>query len=363
MGPKLLNAYKTSHIRLAANILKKGGLVAFPTETVYGLGADALNAKAVCRIFEVKKRPAFDPLIVHVSDPKEAMKLWKETPSVAVRLMKKFWPGPLTLVLPKSKLIPDVVTAGFSTVAVRMPDHSAALSLIRALGHPIAAPSANTFGFMSPTSAQDVREDLGKAIEGVLDGGNTKIGVESTVLKIEKGRGILLRPGGITVEEIREVIRVEKNIPQKKERHGSPGLLTSHYAPRHAPLFLMDQLFQKELEAYLKALDRKRSPLPRIGLLSMRPKKSNSGFYAVRALSRRGDLYEAASNLFQAMRKLDKMSLAIILAETVPTHGIGLAILDRLKKASGGKTASKDLLNKIRKGTYGTDSKKSHNGL
>lgn len=286
--------------------------MAFPTETVYGLGADALNPEAVCRIFEAKKRPRFDPLIVHVASPEQAAMLWESVDSAAWRLIKKFWPGPLTLVLPKSSLVPDIVTAGLPTVAVRMPAHRTALDLIRALGRPIAAPSANLFGRTSPTTASDVREDLGNKVEMVLDGGPCRVGVESTVVAVEKGEGILLRPGGISLEELRKVLPVTSGTPGRR-RAAAPGFLKSHYAPR-TPMVLLDHA-----GAFVKA-----HPNRRVGLLS-HPR----------------DLRKAASRLFQAVRKLDKMKLDLIVTEPVPSRGLGLAIMDRLKKACGGNAGRK----------------------
>ena len=298
-------------MRHAATILRRGGLVAFPTETVYGLGADAFNPKAVCRIFEAKKRPRFDPLIVHVASPEQAAVLWERMDPTASLLIKKFWPGPLTIVLPKSSMVPDLVTAGLPTVAVRMPAHPVALDLIRALGRPIAAPSANLFGRTSPTTAADVREDLGDKIDFVLDGGPCRVGVESTVVAIEKGRGFLLRPGGVSLEDLKKVIPMASKI--RGRRLAAPGFLKSHYAPR-TPMVLLSgaRLFVKKKKT------------ARLGLLS-HPK----------------DLRVAASKLFQAIRKLDKMKLDLIVAETVPQGGIGLAILDRLKKACGGNAGRK----------------------
>ncbi|MBI3253019.1 MAG: threonylcarbamoyl-AMP synthase [Candidatus Omnitrophica bacterium] len=309
---KIIPADKASSLSRAARILRRGGLVAFPTETVYGLGADASNPRAVARIFEVKKRPSFDPLIVHVASIQEAKRLWKKTPALAEKLMKKFWPGPLTLVLPKSGKVPDIVTAGLPTVAVRCPRHPAALALIRALGRPIAAPSANPFGRTSPTAARAVFEDLGKKIDLILDGGPAAVGVESTVVKIGRGRGTLLRPGGISLEELRKILPVSFKKKKTRGTFESPGLPESHYAPR-TPLFLW------------------RGPVagpprsPRVGVLSPA------------VLSPRGDLREVASKLFQTMRELDKMRLDRIVALPVPEKGLGLAIMDRLRRASAGK--------------------------
>src|SRR3989338_5562033 len=207
---KIVNAKDDAQIRIAAKILSEGGVVAFPTETVYGLGADVFNEKAVCKLFEIKKRPSFDPLIVHVSDPAEASLLWTDIPPLASQLIRYFWPGPLTLVLPKKAAVPDVVTSGLPTVAVRMPKNDAALALIRALGHPIAAPSANLFGYTSPTLASHVWEDLGENVDLVLDGGEASVGVESTVVKISPDGCTLLRPGAVTQEEMEKITRFKK---------------------------------------------------------------------------------------------------------------------------------------------------------
>ena len=191
---KVYPASNDESIGHAADILKKGGLVAFPTETVYGLGADAGNYEAVCKIFEVKKRPVFDPLIVHVSSVAQARSLWSKVPKVCETLMEKFWPGPLTLVLPKSEQVLDLVTSGLPTVAVRMPKHEAALKLIKVFGKPVAAPSANLFGYTSPTLARHVAEDMGEKVDLILDGGSCAVGVESTVLQVEGEKGVILRP-------------------------------------------------------------------------------------------------------------------------------------------------------------------------
>lgn len=326
-------------IREAARILRDGGLVAFPTETVYGLGADAQNTRAVCRLFEVKKRPAFDPLIVHVTSQEAARPLWKDTPGMALSLMKAFWPGPLTIVLPKSEIIPDVVTAGLPTVAVRMPANEFALSLLREFGRPVAAPSANTFGYTSATTAAAVFEDLGAGIDLILDGGPTQVGVESTVLKIEKERCLLLRPGGITLEELRRITPVSFPKATGESVMESPGLFKSHYAP-WTPLTLMDQpysSFMPDLGERHDARQKKKIPWPRIGLLSFDQQAQHPAIETVEVLSARGDLTEAASNLFHVLRKLDRMNLDLIIAQTVPERGIGWAIMDRLRKASGGK--------------------------
>ncbi|HTL71391.1 MAG TPA: L-threonylcarbamoyladenylate synthase [Candidatus Eisenbacteria bacterium] len=317
----------------AARILKRGGLVAFPTETVYGLGADATNPRAALKIFALKKRPAFDPLIVHALDLRQAMALWKPLPARldadVRRLAAAFWPGPLTIVLPKAPGVPDVVTAGLDTVAVRVPSHPCARRLLARLGRPIAAPSANLFGRTSPTTARMVREDLGGGPGLILDGGRTAVGVESTVIEAGKSGFVLLRPGGVPLERLRKIVRVRPR--SRSGRLSSPGLLKSHYAPR-TPLTLMDRP--------RAAWTRRFGPLARnarVGLLTFGGGAASGGVFAASvSLSRRGDLSEAASELFQAMRKLDRMSLDLIVAERVPERGLGLAVMDRLRRASAG---------------------------
>jgi len=323
----------------AAELLKKGGLVAFPTETVYGLGADALDAKAVCRIFEVKKRPSFDPLIVHVDSPERALGLWSECPDAAKRLMKKFWPGALTLVLPKSSIVPDVVTSGLPTVAVRMPAHPVASALIQRADRPIAAPSANLFGRTSPTTARAVLEDLGNSVEVILDAGPCRLGIESTILKIEpSGKSVLLRPGATPLEEIQEVLGapVGKALASTTE---APGMLETHYAPQ-TKLSILEGTCEEWLEAVARWQGR--FPQSTVGVLLFRPAANVSALRSkttqIAVLSASGDLYESAANLFEAMRKIDRMHLDLIVAGLVPDEGIGRAINDRLRKASGGRT-------------------------
>ena len=296
--------------------------------------ADTFNKEAVCRIYEIKKRPSFDPLIVHVCSPDEAIRLWCEIPSVALTLMKKFWPGPLTLVLPKNPSVPDLVTAGLGTVAVRMPKNPVALELIRKSGTPIAAPSANRFGGVSPTTAQAVYEDLKDGPDFILDGGPAVIGLESTVLKIEKNLGVLLRPGGVAVEELENFLRV-RTASRSAKMPESPGQLKSHYATQ-TPLCLLDRPLGHTLDELEKFRGgRPAGRYPRIGLLSFgSPTDPDGLFHAAEELSAKKSLREAAAKLFQVMRKLDKMGLDLILATPVPERGIGLAIMDRLRKAS-----------------------------
>ncbi len=304
----------------AAKILRAGGLVAFPTETVYGLGADALNPYAVAEIFEVKNRPTFDPLIVHVADMRQAEILVQKFPSAALKLVEKFWPGPLTVVLPKSPMVPDIVTSSLPSVAIRVPNHPLALELIRESGRPIAAPSANPFGGVSPTTAEHVRKSLGTKVEMILDGGPCSVGVESTIISfLEKGP-VLLRPGGAPLEEIQALIGHVQVHTTAEEKPLAPGQLPQHYAPR-TPMVLDESL----------------ESLPegkKIGLLCLKGLQDPSPYSAVEVLSKVGNLREAAANLFAAMRRLDEKGLDLIIAHPVPHEGLGRAINDRLYKAS-----------------------------
>jgi L-threonylcarbamoyladenylate synthase len=313
---------ETESIGRAAEIIRRGGLVAFPTETVYGLGADAFNSIAVARIFEVKRRPYFDPLIVHVSDSADLKKLVAKIPSNAKKLIKRFWPGPLTVVLLKKEEVPDIVNAGLPTVAIRMPKHPMALSLIEQANCPIAAPSANPFGYLSPTTAEHVRDQLGDQIDFILDGGPCDVGVESTILSLLERKPRLLRPGGVPLEEIEAVIgRVAVNSSEKSEPT-APGMLPKHYAPRTPILLGWDE----------KNFNSKKDM--KVGLLAFREPKGSLKFHHVEVLSKKGDLREAAANLFASVRRLDALNLDLILAETLPEVGLGRAIMDRLRRAS-----------------------------
>ncbi len=309
-----------SDIQKAAQIIQEGGLVAFPTETVYGLGADALNPYAVAQVFEVKNRPTFDPLIVHVADLRQAEILVQKFPSAALKLVEKFWPGPLTVVLPKSPMVPDIVTSSMPTVAIRVPNHPLALELIRESGRPIAAPSANLFGQVSPTTAEHVRKSFGKKIEMILDGGPCQVGVESTVLSFIDKEPVLLRPGGAPLEEIQALIGPVRVAQKAPGQILAPGQLESHYAPR-TPLILAGP----------------QEALPqgqRLGWLGLGKPADPGPFAAVESLSEHQDLREAAANLFAAVRRLDERNLDVIWALPVPDQGLGRAINDRLTKAS-----------------------------
>ncbi len=303
----------------AAEIIRKGGLVAFPTETVYGLGADALNPIAVAKIFEVKKRPAFNPLILHIAE-KSSLKEFATYYNKKVELLiKKFWPGPLTLVLPKTEIVPDIVTSGNSTVAVRMPDHPVALRLIKNSRTAIAAPSANRFGHLSPTEASHISKYLGNKVDMILDGGKCEVGVESTIIRFYNDKFYLLRPGGLSKEEIENEIGTLEKGKLDINKPASPGQLPFHYSPQ-TPLKFWNTKF----------LDRKK----KIGALFFSEIKTDFAFSVVKILSGKKDLREAAANLFSALHELEKEKLDLILVEQVEEKGLGIAIMDRLRKAA-----------------------------
>lgn len=311
-------------IEAAALELRAGGVVAFPTETVYGLGADARNPRAVARVFEIKGRPRFDPLIVHVGSAAAARALAAEWQRTAEQLAERFWPGPLTLVVKKREAIPDIVTAGLGNVGLRVPDHPIALRLIERAEMPIAAPSANPFGRISPTTAQHVRDSFEAKVPIIVDGGPCRTGVESTVISLV-AEPTLLRPGGVPVEDIEAVIgrvvRRESTSRPGGEALAAPGMLESHYAPR-TPLRLANQLRAGSI------------PLGRVGYIGLRAPEAADRFAAIEVLSQDGDLREAATNLFSALRRLDALGLEAILAGDIPAHGLGLAIRDRLERAA-----------------------------
>jgi L-threonylcarbamoyladenylate synthase len=306
----------------AGRRIRAGGLVAFPTETVYGLGANALDPRAVARIFEVKQRPFFDPLIVHVPDLEAIGALVTHVPPAAAQLSRRFWPGPLTLVLEKQSIVPDIVTAGLTTVAIRIPAHPVAQALLRAAGIPIAAPSANLFGRISPTTAAHVREQLGDRVDLILDGGPCRVGVESTVLSLVESPPRLLRHGGVPIEDLAALLGEVTVVAPDCDAgpQPAPGMLTQHYAPR-TPL---------ELIADWNTIP----AAPDVGVLALQRFDRGREFGAVEILSPTGDLTEAAAILFAALRRLDAAGLRIILAELAPETGLGRAINDRLRRAA-----------------------------
>lgn len=308
--------------RKGAEIIRSGGLVAFPTETVYGLGANAFDYHAAARIFEAKQRPAFDPLICHVASVEQVMDLAAEWPEKAALLAEKFWPGPLTMILPKRPEVPDLVTSGLPSVGIRMPANRIALELIKAAQTPIAAPSANLFGRISPTRAEHVREQLEDRVDLIIDGGCCRVGVESTIISFAHDIPVMLRPGGISAEQIEAVIGPVARKPEKPviSAPEGPGMLLSHYAPS-TPMKLVDKVEQLDDD-------------PKTGYLLFTGWAGIPVADNIEILSPGGDMAEAAANLFAAMRRLDALDLSEIIAEKVPEEGVGAAINDRLHRAA-----------------------------
>jgi len=328
-------------IKLASNIIKRGGTVAFPTETVYGLGADALNSEAVMKIFRAKERPPDNPIIVHISSKEEIGRLAADVPEEVAELTERFWPGPLTIVLKASGIVPRVTTGGLDTVAIRMPSHKVALALIRESEVPIAAPSANLAGRPSPTTAEHVIEDLSGRVDLILDAGPTNVGVESTVIDMTKNPPVILRPGGTTSEELRKVlsrlwlhqsVRAAKEI--KVEHPLSPGMKYRHYAPKAEMI-----LVEGEREATMRKVREIAGEYERtgkcVGILTFEEGKIAYDQAIVKSLGSRSDLKMAAKRVFGLLREFDRDGVDVIVAEAMPEKGLGLAIMNRLKKASG----------------------------
>lgn len=313
-------------VAFALRFLQEGEPVALPTETVYGLAADALNPAAVAQVFQVKERPRFDPLIVHLPEHdwlgRMAILAEEDRPLLA-KLIAHFWPGPFTIVLPKRVIVPDIVTGGLETVALRMSAHPVFSAVIGAFGSPIAAPSANRFGHISPTTAQHVLEELDGRIPLIIDAGPTMHGLESTVISLRNGRIDILRSGPVTKEELSNY--AETNVVTHAARITAPGQLAIHYAPT-TPLQLIERA-----NSFLGP-DKQR-----IGLLAWHDPEAENKFTAVRRLSEGQNLPEAAANLFRQLRELDALDLDLIVAEHVPDHGLGAAIMDRLRRAAAGR--------------------------
>jgi L-threonylcarbamoyladenylate synthase len=334
-----------STIRKAADILRSGGLVAFPTETVYGLGALVFNEQAARKVYIVKNRPFDNPLIIHISSLEMLDTVATNIPEKALRLAEKFWPGPLTLILPRNKSVPKVVSGGLDTVAVRMPAHPVALALIKEAGEPVAAPSANLAGKPSPTTAEHVIQDLYGKIDAIIDAGETLYGVESTIINILSNPPVLLRPGAIPVEEIERVLGEKVLVPNYARGLGeartalAPGMRYKHYAPE-TPLVLIDPV-SGDLEALVeKMILAVNEYLGKYSKVCIVASKELAGFYRsirgvhVVEIGSRANMFEVAKNLFKTLRMLDEMNCDVGIVEGFEERGLGLTVMNRLRKAS-----------------------------
>jgi L-threonylcarbamoyladenylate synthase len=315
-------AERTDTIARAVALLRKGECVALPTETVYGLAVDALNAEAVAKVFEVKRRPRFDPLIVHLPSRdwlERIGRVREDDRRLIETLISRFWPGPFTIVLPRRAIVPDMVTGGQETVAIRMSSHHRFSEIIKAFGLPLAAPSANRFGRVSPTTAQHVLDELRSKIPLIVDAGPTEFGLESTIVAVRQGKIEILRRGPVTKELLSLYSEVEVDVAKTI---AAPGQLPTHYAPK-TPLQLIK-----------KAKDFVPAKKQRVGLLAWNPVKTTNQYAEIRQLSTRRHLRDAAANLFRCLRELDGLRLDLIVAEELPEHGLGAAIMDRLRRAA-----------------------------
>ncbi|MGQ9459626.1 MAG: L-threonylcarbamoyladenylate synthase [Candidatus Bathyarchaeaceae archaeon] len=331
---------ETDKIRVAAHLIRKGGIVAFPTETVYGLGADALNPKAVMKVFKAKKRPPDNPIIVHIANKEDVYRLARDVPETAEKLMARFWPGPLTLILKRSKLVPDITVVGLDTIAIRMPSNKVALALIRESMTPISAPSANLAGKPSPTTAEHVINDLAGRIDAILDAGPTKIGVESTVIDMTAPIPQILRPGGTSYEKLKSVLgQVElhpiavANRRVRVARARSPGMKHRHYAP-DAEMVVVEGEFNKVVERIQELARLHMAEGKRVGILATDESLSKYGADVVKSLGSREDLTVIARNLFRLLREFDKEGVDVIVAEGIAPQGLGLAVMNRLRRAA-----------------------------
>lgn len=317
-----MNTIIGNDINKAADLLAQGKLVAIPTETVYGLAANALNAEAVLSIFAAKQRPQFNPLIVHCHSWQAALQYVSDVPLIAHNLASQFTPGPLTFLLPKKNMIPDVVTAGSHLVAIRVPKHPMAINLLSQLSFPLAAPSANEFGYVSPTTAAHVMDSLGTKIPYILDGGPADIGLESTIIGFDQNEDIVVyRVGGITIEAIEKFIGKPILWATKNSKPQTSGQLLSHYAPK------TNLIIGNINELHALNIGQK------LGLISLSNSYENLNFEKRFLLSPSGNLTEAAQNLFSSLRQIDKYALDLILVEALPNIGIGRAINDRLHRS------------------------------
>ncbi len=320
--PRINSKLITKDLHKAAEALKENNIVAIPTETVYGLAANAFESEAIEKIFSLKKRPFYNPLIVHIKAAEYLNHIAKDIPEIAFRLATEFWPGPLTLVLNKKSIVPAIITAGKDTVAVRMPNHPITLELLNSLDFPLAAPSANPFGSISPTTAAHVRRYFGENLEVVLDGGECIKGIESTIVGFEGEQVVMYRLGSISTEDIERVAGKLKFHTIDDSAPAAPGMLSRHYAPS-TETFLTQDVKEMVLS----------HPNKKIGLLIFQESPISQHVAHTEVLSQKGDLNDAARNLYAAMHRLDHLNLDVIIAEKLPEEGLGKSINDRLKRA------------------------------
>ncbi|NLN17562.1 MAG: threonylcarbamoyl-AMP synthase [Firmicutes bacterium] len=326
----------------AAQVLREGGLVAFPTETVYGLGANALDEKAVAKIFHAKGRPPDNPLIVHLASAEDLPQVVASIPPEAIVLASRFWPGPLTLVLPRKDEVPLITTGGLETVAVRVPDHPLALELIRRSGVPVAGPSANLSGRPSPTTAAHVLEDLGDKVDVIIDGGPTGLGVESTVLDLTTSPPVLLRPGGVTWEALEEVLgkvildpAILAKEPIEEGPVRSPGMKYRHYAPK-AKVYLVEGQDEERIAARVDSLAAELAAAGlKVGVLATAEGAARCGRGLVLIGGSRRDPAALAASLFAHLRTFDRLDVDAVVVEGIKPVGLGLAVMNRLRKAAG----------------------------
>ncbi|MBO0526160.1 threonylcarbamoyl-AMP synthase [Clostridium botulinum] len=327
-------------ISKAGNILRQGGLVVFPTETVYGLGANALDKDAVKKIFEAKGRPQDNPLIVHISKVKDIEKLVEEIPPIAQKLMDKFWPGPMTIILKKKDIIPNETSAGLDSIGIRIPSNKIAMELISMAGVPIAAPSANLSGKPSPTDLETCIEDLDGRVNMILGGDNSEVGVESTVIDCTINPPCILRPGGITLEMLKEVdsdIYIDPAImkkPDKELRPKAPGMKYRHYAPK-APLKIIKGDLNKTIEKINEMVQNYIDAEKKVGIIATDETIDNYKKGEVVSIGSRKDLNTIAHNLFYVLRTFDEKNVDLILSEAFEEKDMGVAIMNRLKKSAG----------------------------
>ena len=333
-------ARESAAVEQAADILRRGGLLAIPTETVYGLGADGLNADAVRHIFEAKGRPQDNPLILHIPDASWLARYCKDVPETAYRLAGRFWPGPLTMILPKADCVPLVTTGGLDTVGMRCPDHAVTRAIIAAAGVPVAAPSANTSGRPSCTTAAHVREDMDGRIDGVVDGGPCRVGVESTIIDLTCTPPRLLRPGGLPLEELRAVlgeVAVDKAVTQQMaagERPRAPGMKYRHYAPK-ANLMLIDGAKCAVVDKINELTDAMHSEGKKVGIIGTDETVASYRGDMVLSIGAREDEDAIARHLYKLLREFDEADVDVIYSESFATPRIGQAIMNRLLKAAG----------------------------